>query len=132
MIPIDADGDGTGARYAGSVREKSKANGHCNICGGILLGIRFTHECRIAHVCDNFLCTIFASPQSYAQIPAAQLRARRPALIAFTKPSYSSYLITKKHNYRRLRHLGVDAVEASHMASNKQTKAYVESKGLVY
>jgi hypothetical protein len=137
MIPTKNKDDGSGARGAGSVRQKNNVNGHCNICGDILLEIPFIHRFSpslVAHVCNNIRCTIFASPQFYTDIPADQVPEpkTRVALISFTKPSYSGYLKKRKQNYRRLRDLGVDSVEACRMTSNKQTRAYVESKGLVY
>jgi hypothetical protein len=129
--------DGTGAASAGTVDKRVGHNGHCNICGDILLEIPFIHRFSpslIAHVCDNLRCSIFASPQFYSAVPADQVPEpkTRVALISLTKPSYSSYLKTRKQNYRRLRDLGVVSVEACRMTSNKQTRAYVESKGLVY
>jgi len=144
---IDNKDDGSGARGAGSVRQKSKTNGHCNICGQKLLLIFFRPN-RNAHVCNDIHCSIFASPQFYTEIPDEQLQPRLSptrylALITRDSPSYRSYLEKRKQNYRCLRDLGVASVEACRMTSNKQTKAcrmtsnkqtraYVESKGLVY
>jgi len=135
MIPKHNKDDGSGAASAGSVRRKSKTNGHCNICGQKLL-LLFFRPNHNAHVCDNLQCNLFASPQFYTEIPDEQLQPRLPikylALITRDSPSYRSYLEKRKHNYRRLRDLGVASVEACRMTSNKQTKAYVETKGLSY
>lgn len=135
MIPTKNKDDGSGAASAGSVRKKSRTNGHCNICGQKLLLIFFKPD-HNAHVCNDIRCTIFASPQFYTTIPDGQIPPRRPvsylSLIGRDTPRYRAYLVRRNQNYRRLCDLGVKPVEACRMTSNKQTRAYVESKGLVY
>lgn len=131
MVTKENSGDGTGAASAGSAFKKGKQNGHCTICGHALLEIVFSRQCLVAHVCNNIHCCRDRSPQFYTKLPACKQTENKPH-IAFTKPSYSSYLERKKHNYRLLRDHGVASTEAARMASNKQTRYYLQSNGYGY